>query len=123
MPASTSLERYEVETVELGAQSFSDTVLSASQRGHTTDDISGRRVLRERKFNYVIQLMPGLPLDADESLRSALTAVRLAPHGVRIYPTVVLEHTEPADMFREGRYTPLELHDAVELCAAILNFS
>lgn len=115
------LERYEVETVELGAQSFSDTVLSASQRGHTTDDIfRAVELLRERKFNYVIQLMPGLPLDtADESLRSALTAVRLAPHGVRIYPTVVLEHTGLADMFREGRYTPLELHDAVELCAAM----
>ncbi|HSV95344.1 MAG TPA: radical SAM protein [Spirochaetota bacterium] len=113
------LHEYGVHTIEIGAQSFSDVVLAASGRGHSAaDSIDAAARIRQAGFSLVIQLMPGLPGDGPlESLRSARTAADCAPDAVRIYPAVVLEHTRLADLYREGRYEPLSLEDALERSA------
>jgi histone acetyltransferase (RNA polymerase elongator complex component) len=113
------LSEYEVETIELGVQSFSDRVLAASQRGHTSaDTLRAIGLIEERKFLCIIQLMTGLPEDSrEESVRSAQTASSLQPDGVRIYPVIVLKNTELDRMYGEGLYSPLSLEDAVETCA------
>jgi histone acetyltransferase (RNA polymerase elongator complex component) len=110
------LRRYKVDTVELGAQSFSNEVLRASGRGHTSDDIfRASAMIRERAMNLVIQLMPGLPLDSRErSLESAAAAVKTDPSAVRIYPTVVMKDTELEKMYSCGRYSPLSLDEAID---------
>lgn len=116
------LKDHGVETIELGVQSLSNAVLAASRRGHTAEDVSAAvRLLRERGFRFVLQLMPGLPGDSEEeSLRTARNAARLRPDGVRIYPAVVLDRTELADSFRAGRYRPLSMEEAVGTCARML---
>ncbi len=113
------LGEYGVRTIEIGAQSFSDRVLDAAGRGHTAaDSIEAAARIREAGFSLVIQLMPGLPGDGPEdSLRSAETAASCGPDAVRIYPTVVLEHTRLAGLYREGVYAPLSLEDALERSA------
>jgi histone acetyltransferase (RNA polymerase elongator complex component) len=116
------LKNLEVETVELGAQSFSDRVLSASGRGHrVVDTYKAIDLLKRDGFKLVIQLMPGLPEDSiDSSLRSAEIAASLKPASVRIYPTVVLEKTRLAEMYRAGRYRALSLEEAIEICKEML---
>jgi len=112
------LARFGVTTVELGAQSFSDDVLSASLRGHSAEDtVRAARLIREKGFDLVIQLMPGLPLDTRElSVFSAQKAVELNPSSVRIYPTVVMAGTELARLFSSGNYSPLSLEEAIGTC-------
>jgi len=115
------LKDFGVETIELGAQSFSDRVLSLSKRGHSAGDtIHAAGLIRDRGFKLVIQIMPGLPGDTRvSSIETAKTAAGIQPDGARIYPAVVIEGTEMARLFREGSYTPLGLDDAIELCAEI----
>lgn len=113
------LHEYGVRTIEIGAQSFSDEVLAASGRGHTAaESIDAAKRIRRAGFSLVIQLMPGLPGDGPAgSLRSAEIAASCSPDAVRIYPTVVLDHTRLAELFREGAYEPLTLEDALERSA------
>jgi histone acetyltransferase (RNA polymerase elongator complex component) len=111
-----------VRTVELGVQSLDDTVLKKSGRGHTAADAAlAARVVKEAGLELGIQLMAGLPGDSKEKfLHTVSETVKLAPHFVRIYPALVVEGSELADMWRSGEYSPLTLDEAVELCSEAL---
>jgi len=116
------LQQGGVTTVELGCQSFSAEVLAASGRGHGPLP-TGRDVerLRSRSLQVGLQLMPGLPGAAPrEALQSLRQALDLGPDFLRIYPTVVLRDTVLEDDFLQGRYRPLNLDEAVGLCAEML---
>ncbi|MBI9077663.1 MAG: radical SAM protein [Desulfatibacillum sp.] len=112
------LDSHPVKTVELGVQSMDARVLELSKRGHTTrDTVAAARLLREQSYEVGLQMMVGLP--GDEGLQSLETAQRivdLAPDFVRIYPTVVLEKSPLADLWRAGQYQALTLERAVDLC-------
>ncbi len=116
------LERYGVETVELGAQSMCDDVLAASGRGHTADDTRrAAALLRGAGFKVILQMMTGLPSSsAEKDLMSAREIIALAPDGVRIYPTVVIRGTKLEEMWLAGTYKEHTAEDAVRLCADIL---
>jgi histone acetyltransferase (RNA polymerase elongator complex component) len=112
------LKQYHVSTVELGAQSMDDEVLLLSGRGHTsTDTVNAVRLLRGHAFTIGLQLMPGLPGDTSERFHATVNRViSLKPDLVRIYPALVIRDTPLAVLYRTGRYTPLSLEDAVDLC-------
>ncbi len=109
------LKAYGVKTIELGAQSFDDQVLHQSARGHTAADIErAATLIRQEGFTLGIQLMPGLPGDELQSiLHSLQETIRLQPDIVRIYPTVVIGGTSLEKLYRQGRYEPLSLAQAV----------
>ncbi|MCL1833394.1 MAG: radical SAM protein [Leptospirales bacterium] len=115
------LKENRVDTVELGVQSFSDKVLKASGRGHSSiDSINAFYLLKENGFRAGIQLMPGLPEDTYAvSIQSAMETAELCPDDVRIYPTVVLKDTQLEKLFNEKNYTPMTLEEAVALCSEI----
>ena len=113
------LVKYNVATIEIGCQSFDDRVLSFARRGHTAADIyaSAARV-KNRGFDLILQLMPGLPFDTRAtSIESARAAADLAPSGVRIYPAVILRGTGLERSYAEKSYHPLSLDEAVDLCS------
>lgn len=111
------LKKYSVDTVELGVQSFDDEVLTASNRGHSIDDVyRACDLLKKHDFKFGIQLMPGLPEDSyEKSIYSAKCAARLKPNCARIYPTIVLNGTQLAKLYNSGNYTPMEFDYAVNL--------
>jgi len=113
------LKEFSVETVELGVQSFDNSVLAAAGRGHTALDVyRAMELLKGCGFRTGIQLMPGLPGDTRErSIYSAVEAVRLMPDDARIYPCVVLAGTRLEAMYRSGEFTPLDLEEAVDISA------
>ena len=114
------LQAMGVHTIELGAQSFNDTVLAASARGHCSKDIyEATERLKKHSFEVGLQLMPGLPGDNRETfLETVGKSIALAPSFVRIYPTIVLSSTPLERLFRSGRYRPLSLKEAVDWCKA-----
>jgi histone acetyltransferase (RNA polymerase elongator complex component) len=116
------LKRQGVSTVELGCQSFSDRVLGLSQRGHGPEAAEGAVTqLRNAGMRIGLQLMPGLPGGSfDEARYSLDRALQLRPGFVRIYPTVVLKDTALERAWLKGDYAPLDLEQAVELCAELL---
>ncbi len=115
------LKLYNVKTIELGVQSFSDRVLTASGRGHNSQHvIDAVSLLKEYGFRVGIQLMPGLPADDYEtSIQSAVKAVELFPDDVRIYPAVVLKDTEMEVLYNENKFVPLTIEEAVDRCSVM----
>ncbi len=108
---------YAVRTIELGVQSMNDHVLDLNQRGHTArDTIQAIAQLADQPYRLGLQMMVGLPGDTPRKARH--TANQLAdfkPDFVRIYPTLVLEGSALADWYTRGRYTPMDLAQAVSL--------
>ena len=113
------LESFHVSTVELGVQSMDNRVLMLSNRGHTAQDIiNAIRVLRKRGFNVGAQLMPGLPGDSKKVFMNTVEKViDLNPDMARIYPTLVIRGTKLAQLFKQGKYSPMGLTDTIDLCA------
>ncbi len=109
-----------VTTVELGAQSLDDEVLRRSGRGHGADDaVRALALLKERGFVTGVQLMPGLPGDTAETFEATVgKTIALRPDFVRLYPALVIRNTPLEDLYRDGRYRPLSLDEALSLCAA-----
>lgn len=115
--AMNLLSGYPVSTIEIGAQSMNDAVLSLSRRGHTAQDtVAAAQRVKSGGYDLGIQMMVGLPGDdASIALSSGRSIAALHPDFVRIYPTVVLAGSPLSAWYRQGRYAPLSLADAVTL--------
>lgn len=110
-----NLKRYDVDTIELGVQSFDDEVLKLSERGHDSKCVyESSQLIKDHGFELGIQLMIGLPGDSLEScIYSAKETVRIAPAIARLYPTIVIEDTELYEQYKRGEYKPLSQDEAV----------
>ena len=53
----------------------------------------------------------------EKCIYSAKEAVSLSPEIARLYPVVILEDTELAEMFRDGRYSPFSHDESVQITA------
>ncbi len=111
-----------VQTIELGIQSFSDKVLSTTKRGYTSQiAIESCNLIKKNNFNLGIQLMPGLPgfnaSTLDETIKKAIW---LNPDFVRIYPTIVLKGTKLEDWFNNGTYSPLTLDESITITSRMI---
>lgn len=116
------LKSYNVTSIELGAQSMVAEVLKANERGHTAEDIyRTSELIKSYGFSLGLQMMTGLFRSSDElDLYTAQEFIKLNPKTVRIYPTVVLENTTLAELFRRGDYNPPNAEEATKLCAKII---
>lgn len=113
------LAQYGVSTVELGAQALDDTILKSARRGHNSQDIKRAvKILKDAGMRCGLQLMVGLPGDNWSRLaQTACEVVKIEPDFARIYPTLVIEGTELANLYRQNRYRPLNLAEAVSRSA------
>ncbi len=117
------LKKYPVTAIELGAQSMDDGVLLENHRGHTVEDVvKAAKLIKEYGFSLGLQMMTGLKGDsAEKSIETAQKLIVLQPQTVRIYPTVVLPHTDLATWFLQGEYTPPTVAETVPVCATLLD--
>lgn len=116
------LKKYGVTSIELGCQSMSEKVLSLNERGHSSEDIiNSARLIKAFGFELGVQMMTGLLGDTDEeAIETAKKLISLNPDTARIYPTIVLENTKLAFLFKNGEYKPQSLKEAVSLCSKLL---
>ncbi len=117
------LGKYSVKTIELGIQSASDKVLEASKRGHTlSDTVKACKLIKERGFDLVGQMMIGLPMsDVDSEIKTAKLICELGAGEARIYPIVILKNTHLVKMIENGEYTPLTESELVDRSASVLS--
>jgi len=110
------LKEYGVKTVEVGVQSMVDEVLFLAKRGHCPEDaVSATLRLKRQGFEVGLQLMIGLPGDTcDRFLQTLDRIIELKPDFVRIHPTLVLKGAPLEILWRDGRYSPLRLDEAVQ---------
>ncbi|MCD8048559.1 MAG: radical SAM protein [Clostridia bacterium] len=114
------LGKYSVTNIELGAQSMDDEVLKRVNRGHDAEAVRrAAELINKRGYTLGLQMMTSLPGDTMEtSLYTAREFVRLGAKETRIYPTVIIEGTKLAQMYREKSFVPDSLDEAVEKAAA-----
>jgi histone acetyltransferase (RNA polymerase elongator complex component) len=112
------MRAYGVRTVELGVQSMDNEVLRLSKRGHTAAHTKeSAELLNRYGFRMGVQLMPGLPGDSEEMfLQTVRKVMELQPAMARLYPAVVIAGTELADWYKNKKYRPLTLEEAIRIC-------
>ena len=116
------LKDFRVTAIELGAQSTDDRVLTLNERGHTARQIRAAAAqIKAAGFETGLQMMTGLYGDTHIStLKTAMDFIEMHADTVRIYPTVVLEGTKLAELYRSGDFVPQTLPEAVSECAELL---
>ncbi len=117
-----NLKKHGVTTIELGVQSMVDNVLKCANRGHSAEQVrQAVALIRECDFTLGLQMMTGLPGDTPElSVETAKEIIKLKPDMVRIYPTLTIKDTFLEKMYRDGKYTPETLDNAVKLSKELL---
>lgn len=112
------LKKYKVKTIELGVQSSNDYILKKCRRGHTFEDVKkASKLIRWNGFILGHQMMVGLPESTRlDELNTAKDLAKLKPKIMRIYPVLVIKNTQLANEYEEGKYEPLVLNQAVEIC-------
>ena len=110
-----------VLTVELGLQTSDDRVARIINRGHSFADFcAGYEKLRRAsdKINICVHIIFGLPEEEREGmLRTVKDVAALRPDQVKIHLLHVLRGTPLAELYLEGKYTPLEKQEYVALVA------
>ncbi len=116
------LNRYDVSSIELGAQSLDDEVLAKCGRGHTAADVeNASKLIKQFGFNLGLQMMIGLPGDSPaKALETAKKIIALGANESRIYPCLVVRDTHLHKLYEQRNYRPLELDEAVSLTADLL---
>src|SRR5581483_7145164 len=98
-----------VTRVEIGVQSLDDRVYKLVNRGHTLDDVvDAFRIARDSGYKIVAHMMPGLPGSSPDKdiadFRRLFEDDAFKPDMLKIYPTLVLEHTGLFKMHESGKY-------------------
>lgn len=111
------LSEFPVRSIELGIQSFDNKVLLLNQRGYEADSIpSVVEQLKTLGYQVGLQLMPGLLGSTIASdLDSIESAIKLKPHFMRFYPTLVIAGTMLEKDYHQGIFKPLSLENAIKL--------
>ena len=116
------LKTYHVTSIELGAQSMDDDVLTLNDRGHDSIDVKNASdKIKKYGFSLGLQMMTGLYGSNDEKdIYTANEFIRLHPDTVRIYPTIVMKNTRLGQLYLSNEYVPQTLESAVSLCSDLL---
>lgn len=106
-------------TVELGVQSFADSVLQASCRGYTGACAQEAcSMVRAAGLQLGVQLLPGLPeLNPAVFLKDVQCALDCGAQFLRLYPCLVIAGTVLARMWQEGSFSPWTLETSVDSLA------
>ncbi len=109
-------KQWGVSTIELGAQSASDAVLTKNRRGHTfSQTIDAFRKIRDAGIGVGLQMMTGMyGSNPDTDIMTARELAKLQPECIRIYPVLVLKDTALARLYQEGMYQPQTMEEAIE---------
>ena len=116
------LKKYKVKTIELGVQSANDYILKRAGRGHTFEDVKkASKLIRRYGFTLGHQMMVGLPESTrKDEINTAKELIKLKPKIVRIYPVLIVKGTKLEKEYKEGKYKPLSVVQAVETCKELL---
>lgn len=112
------LKKYKVKTIELGVQSSNNFILRRAGRGHTFEDVKkASKLIKRHRFVLGHQMMLGLPESSStDELKTAEDLAKLKPKIMRIYPVLVIKDTQLEKEYEEGKYKPLNVSQAVEIC-------
>ncbi len=116
------LRRLGVTKVQMGAQSFDDSILEINKRGHNVECTrQATRLLRAAGFKIVLHWMPNLLGATPQSDRDDFQRMwdGYCPDEIKIYPNQLLANAELYEYWQRGEFTPYETAELVHLIADI----
>lgn len=113
-----------VTRVEIGVQSLRNSVYKLVNRGHTLDDVvDAFKIARDSGYKIVAHMMPGLPESSPEKdvedFKRLFDDDTFKPDMLKIYPTLVLEHTGLFKMHQSGKYHAYSDNDLVDVIVEV----
>lgn len=114
-------EKYYV-WVELGLQTANDQTGMLINRGYSSKQFSDAvALLNKYKIDVVTHIMVGLPSETNDDLHNTVKFINNHNiQGLKIHSTYVIQNTKLAQMYYDGKYTPLELDDYLNSVVYIL---
>jgi len=113
--------------VELGVQCLDDDVLNFVHRGHgVAEVVKATRIMKDSLLKVGYHMMPDLPGMSKEKdidgFRRLFSDSKFFPDALKIYPTAVLKGTGLYGLWKEGKYKPLSVDDAVDIVVSLKQF-
>ncbi|MEM2964431.1 MAG: tRNA uridine(34) 5-carboxymethylaminomethyl modification radical SAM/GNAT enzyme Elp3 [Candidatus Bathyarchaeia archaeon] len=113
-----------VTRVELGVQALYNDVYKAVARGHTVDDVrKAFQTCKDAGLKVVAHMMIGLPQMTPErdldSFKRLLFNADFRPDMLKIYPCLVLRHSQLYQQWRRGEYKPYDLETTINLIVEV----
>ena len=115
-------KKYNVKTIELGLQSSDDEVLRLNEREHIFSQTKdAAKLIKEYGIGLGLQMMIGMHgSNPEKDIKTACDAEELSPECVRIYPTLTLSNTKLEALYREGKYIPYSLDEAIDVTHKVM---
>ncbi|MFH8092413.1 MAG: tRNA uridine(34) 5-carboxymethylaminomethyl modification radical SAM/GNAT enzyme Elp3 [Candidatus Aenigmatarchaeota archaeon] len=115
-----ALLEYGCTRIELGMQSIYNDVLDRVNRGHHVEEtIRAIQIAKDSAFKIISHVMPFLPGSSVERdidmFREIFRNEDLQVDEFKIYPCVVVEGTKLYEEWKQGKYTPPTLEEAVKV--------
>jgi len=109
--------------VELGFQTANDCIGLVINRGYTTEDfVKAVRLLHKYRIEVVAHVMVGLPNETLQDISNTIRVIdELNCEGIKIHSTYVLKDTKLAELYNEGKYTPITQDYYVNVVAYIIS--
>ncbi|MCG7918535.1 MAG: TIGR01212 family radical SAM protein [Candidatus Thiodiazotropha taylori] len=119
--AGYQAQGYEI-WLELGLQSAFDETLKQVNRGHGFAEYQDALLrARGRDIKVCTHLIAGLPGETAQHNRESLRRVTaLGTDGLKLHPLHVVKRTQLANSWRSGEYTPLTMHDYIQIAADLV---
>lgn len=106
--------------IELGVQTVFEDISDLSKRGHDMQAVyDATKLLKDAGFKIHYHIMPNLPgstIERDEEMfRILFEDERLKPDMLKVYPCVIVEHSELKMWEAEGRHSAYSDEEVIEL--------
>ena len=109
-----------VTRIEMGLQSSNDTVLTLNKRWHSVEQArQACHKIRQYGFKFSLHIMPWLYGSDDtkdlETFKDIYTDPFFKPDEIKFYPTSVIPNTQLYELYKQGKYIPLETENIKKL--------
>jgi radical SAM protein (TIGR01212 family) len=102
--------------VELGLQTSNEEIGKIINRCYSNEQFSEAvKTLRKYNIDVVVHVMIGLPNETQEDIEKTVKFINNHEvQGIKIHSTYVVENTKLAEMYEQGKYTPISLEYYLE---------
>lgn len=109
-------------SVELGLQTANETTGKIINRCYTNADFTTAvTILNKYNIDVISHIMVGLPNETEKDIQNTVNFLNKHNiQGIKIHSCYIVKNTRLAEMYDEGKYTPLKLDDYLNSCAYIL---
>jgi len=116
-------EDYEV-WIEYGLQSIHDKTLKIINRNHTYSDfLKAVEITKGRGIKICAHVIIGLPGETrKDMIETAKECGRLKIDGIKIHPLHVVKATQLEKMYKDGKYTPMDIEFYVDTVVEFLQY-